>query len=319
MAWRPPGLARLIGEAAGLALTPALGVAVADALSAVGAARLRRRARLVAFALHAVLLMGALAAAAAGGELAAQAAHALALVQLVLFVLGDLLGLRPAVRANLLALVIVAGLAGGVPAAAATFGALLVLPFLFALDRVIAGLAILPPRPPVQDRAVARAACQDAARMAAPTVLLFAIFIVVAPPPLRDPAMRAAAQDGSGRASPVPVEAYRWLVLMGLFGGGVVMGLARLLRGRGDSAPPLVDSPETLVAADEDLEPERPDESRYGPGRGRIILAYVRFLSRARALGHDLGGGLTACEIEGRLAGPQPPLGLLSRAFMVAR
>jgi hypothetical protein len=315
IAWGQASPGRLLRDAGFLALALVLGEAVADALSGLGAAAWRRKARLAALALYSILAFVALGAGTAGGELAAAAVSAMGLLQLVLFVVADFLGLRPAVLANLLLLVLLTGLAGGLPASIAAVGTVGLLPFYLALDRLASRLGALPSaRPPPQTTAVVGSVTRDTARLVAPIALLLAGYFVWAPPaPLASPTTRAAAMSAEAP------EAYRWLTVMALLGGGLVMALARLLRGRGEDATALVEDQETLVVAEEDLEPERQDDSRYGPGRGRVILAYVRFLSRARHLGHEIGLSLTPREIEGRLPAAAPPLALLTTAFMDAR
>lgn len=313
IAWGRPGPARLLGDASALALTLVLGEAVADALSGAGAASWRRRARLGAFALYSILALGALTAATAGGELAGRASRALGLLQLMLFLVGEFLGLRPIVLANLLLLATLAAMAGGLSAAVAVLGTVALLPFFLTYDRLASGLSAATAARAVPS--VARAAVRETARLVAPLTFLLAGALWWAPPA---PLSSSASVGGT----PLPSEtraAYRFLILLALLGGGLVMGVARLLRGGGEAAPVLVENPETLVVAEEDLEPERRDDARYGPGRGRVILAYLRFLARAKELGHEIGAALTPREIERRLPAPGPALARLTTAFMEAR
>jgi hypothetical protein len=114
-------------------------------------------------------------------------------------------------------------------------------------------------------------------------------------------------------------RAYWWLGLVALAGGGTLTFLMRWLRGRGDEASPLVELVEGRVEAEELLEPAALDEARCGPARGRIIRAYLRFLSRARETGLRLGRHLTPREIQDRVGGPEEGLGALTRLFMDAR
>jgi hypothetical protein len=313
IAWGRPGPARLLGDALALALTLVLGEAVADAFSGAGAASWRRRARLGTFALYSVLAAGALSAAVAGAELAERASLAMGLVQLILFVTGDLLGLRPIVLANLLLLAVIAALAGGLPAAVAMIGTVGLLPFFLTYDRLASRLSTVSTLPDLS--ALARSAMRETARRVVPITLVLAGFLWWAPAAPLSP-------GASPGRTPLPSEtreAYRLLTLLALLGGGLVMGVARLLRGRGEAAPLLVENPETLVVAEEDLEPERLDDARYGPGRGRVILAYLRFVARAMERGHEIGASLTPREIERRLPAPAPTLDLLTTAFMDAR
>ncbi len=110
-----------------------------------------------------------------------------------------------------------------------------------------------------------------------PSLLLaLALLLLPAPPP-------AALGDGSAVVlAPEVRRAYQWLALVALAGGGTVTLLMRWLRGGGSEASPLVEPTESRVEAEELLEPDAFDEARYEPARGRVIRAYLRFLSRAR-------------------------------------
>jgi hypothetical protein len=101
-------------------------------------------------------------------------------------------------------------------------------------------------------------------------------------------------------------------------GGGVVLGLARLFRG-GESGAVLLEDLETQVEAEELLEAPLLDESRYGAARGRVIRAYLTFLSRARDAGYEIAAHLTPGEIERRVGQPEAPLADLTGVFLDAR
>ena len=72
------------------------------------------------------------------------------------------------------------------------------------------------------------------------------------------------------------------------------------LSGAGDELPPL-------------------DDSRYGASRGRVIRAYLTFLSRARDAGYEIAAHLTPGEIELRVRQPEGPLAELTGVFLDAR
>jgi hypothetical protein len=150
--------------------------------------------------------------------------------------------------------------------------------------------------------------------MVAPVALVLTLVFVAAPP------TRSTPSGTSAR--PVAVEqvrrAYLWLFLLALGGGGVVLGLARLFRG-GESGPVLLEDLETQVEAEELLEAPLLDESRYGAARGRVIRAYLTFLSRARDAGYEIAAHLTPGEIERRVGQPEAPLADLTGVFLDAR
>src|SRR5260221_645331 len=123
-------------------------------------------------------------------------------------------------------------------------------------------------------------------------------------------------------AGPVAVEqvrrAYLWLFLLALGGGGAVLALARLYRG-GESGAALLEDLETRVEAEELLEEPPLDQSRYGAARGRVIRAYLTFLSRARDAGYEIAAHLTPGEIQLRVRQPEAPLADLTGVFLNAR
>jgi hypothetical protein len=155
----------------------------------------------------------------------------------------------------------------------------------------------------------------DALRaVAAPALLLAAALLFLpAPSPL--------SLAGGGRAvlAPEVRRAYQWLTLVALAGGATVTLLVRWLRGGEGEAPPLVELAESHVEAEEALEPDSFDDARYAPARGRVIRAYLRFLSRAREAGFRLEPHLTPREIQDRVRRPEDPIGRLTGLFMDAR
>jgi hypothetical protein len=80
-----------------------------------------------------------------------------------------------------------------------------------------------------------------------------------------------------------------------------------------------VELAESHVEAEEALEPDSFDDARYAPARGRVIRAYLRFLSRAREAGFRLEPHLTPREIQDRVRRPEDPIERLTGLFMDAR
>lgn len=312
LAWQEPSVFRLAAQAAALGLTQALGALLGEALSAVGAAAMRRRARLLAFLFVPPPGLFALAAALAAPDLAGQAASALTFLQAAILLLAEGLGLELLVLWGALLLSIVAGLAGGLPAAVGLAGFLALSGAFFSLDGATRRLAGWP-------RAHALAPgllLKDALRvLAVPVVLLAATLAVLPPAPadarsqLRRPALTA----------PEVRRAYAWLALLALAGTGGMALVFRWMRGRGDETTPLVETLESQVEAEEVLEPEALEDARYAPARGRVIRAYLRFLARAREAGFRLERHLTPGEIQGLVRRPEEPLAVLTASFMDAR
>jgi hypothetical protein len=311
LARRAPDPGRLAAHAAALGLAAGLGALLPDALSAVGAAGLRARARLAAFLFLPLPGLLALGAALASPPLAAQAVSALAFLQVLVVLLGEVLGVELLALGGALLLTILAAAGGGLPAAAGLCGFLVLAGVFFSLDHAVKRLSAWPGASPPAVRRV----LTDALRaVAAPSVLLaLALVVLPAPPP---------ASLGDGSRLPLPSEvrrAYWWLGLVALAGGGTLTFLMRWLRGRGDEAVPLVELVEGRVEAEELLEPAGLDEPPCGPARRRIVNAYLRFLFRARETGFRLERHLTPREIRDRVGGPEGTLPSLTRHFMDAR
>ncbi len=311
LARRSPDGGRLAGYAAALGLAVSLGALLPDAFSAVGAAGLRARARLAAFLFLPLPGLLALGAALAAPSLAGQAVSALAFLQVAVLLLGEVLGIELLALWGALLLTILAAVGGGLPAAIGLCGFLVLAGVFFSVDHAVTWLAVWPGVPAPAVRRVLAGALRA---VALPLVLLaLALLLLPEPPP---------PSFGDGSRLPLPSEvrrAYWWLGLAALAGGGTVTFLMRWLRGRGEGAPTLVELVEGRVEAEEILEPFAFDEASYDPARGRIIRAYLRFLSRARETGFRLGRHLTPREIQDRVGGPEEGLGALTRLFMDAR
>jgi len=311
IAWVGPRPAFLFGLAVGLAFGVVLGELLADVLSGFGASGWRRRSRRFLFGGYAIVAFGALTLATADYRFAARATEALGLLHIALLLAGEFFGLRLAILANALALMVLAGLAGKFPAVLAVTGTVGLLPFCLTFDHLSRRLRALPSVP----AAVLTTEASETARIVLPILaVLVAYFCWAPPPPLAAPGFAGAAVTSAETR-----EAYRWLTLVALAGGACLTMLVRLLRrGGGDSAM-LVEDADTLVLAEESLGPEGLDEARYGPGRGRVIRAYVGFVAHARAAGFKLEAWLTPREIERRALAAGAALGRLTTAFMDAR
>lgn len=310
IAWFGARPLRLLAYAGVLGASLLFGDLVADAVSGLGAVGARRRARLLALLAFAWLGFLAVMAAVADPLLAARAAEACALLQCAALLLAEVLGLTLAALGTGLVLVILAGLAGGAPAAVAVMGFLATVSFFLAFDHT---LRRLQSRPASEARLLGTTA-RGAARMVAPVLLLLALFFVAVPP-------TRSTYSGMG-AHPVAVEqvrrAYVWLFLLAVGGGGAVLALARLFRGAESEAVFLEDL-ETQVESEELLEGPPLDESRYGAARGRVIRAYLTFLSRAKEAGYELATHLTPGEIQLRVRQPEALLAELTGVFLDAR
>jgi hypothetical protein len=311
LAWRPPSVPRLAGHAAGLGFAVALGGLLPDALSATGAASLRVRARLLALLLFPLPGLAALGVAVAAPRFAGQAASALALLQVAVLLVAEALGVEVLALWGAFVMSLLAALAGGRPALLGLTGFVLLAATFFALDHVLRRLAAWP-----GTRAPAlRVVLADAVlAVAAPAALLAAALLVLpAPSPL------PLAEGATTVLAPEVRRAYEWLTLVALAGGAGVIVLVRWLRGGESEAPPLVELAESRVEAEEALEPDAFDDARYPPARGRVIRAYVRFLSRAREAGFRLEPHLTPREIQDRVRRPEDPIDRLTSLFMDAR
>ncbi|HXK09478.1 MAG TPA: DUF4129 domain-containing protein [Vicinamibacteria bacterium] len=311
LAWRPPDAVRLAVRALTLGFAAGLGGALADSLSSVGSGVARARTRQILSLFLPVPGLLALAVVVAAPHLAAQAASALALVQTAVLLLVEALGLEILALWGALVLTLLAGLAGGFPALAGLTGFLVLAAVFLSLDHASKRIAAWPGVPPPALRLV----LGDGLRVVAIPALLLALALLLLPAP-------PTAALGAGLSAPVAPEvqrAYHWLALLALAGGGSVTFAMRWLRGGGSETPPLVEPMESRVEAEEALEPAAPDRARYAAARGRVIRAYLRFLSRARQAGFRIERHLTAREIQDRLGRPGEPLARLTDLFMDAR
>lgn len=311
LAWRAPDLLRLAAHAAALGLAVGLGTLLPDALSAVGAASLRARARFLAFLFLPLPTLLALAVAVAVPQRTAEAASALALLQVAVLLVAEALALEVLALWGAFGLTLLAALAGGLPALVGLTGFLALAGFFLGLDHVPRRLAAWPGAPAPAPSLVLR----DAGRAVAIPVVLLVLALLVLPA-----SPRAALGDASSAPlAPEVRRAYEWLALVALAGGGTVTLLMRWLRGGGSEAPTLGEPMESRVEAEELLEPAPFDEARYEPARGRVVRAYLRFLSRAREAGFRLGRHLTPREIQDAVGRPEDALSVLTGLFMDAR
>ena len=311
LAWHAPSVRRLAAHAVALGLAVALGSLLPDALSATGAASLRVRARLVALLTLPLPGLLALAVAVAAPRLAGQAASALALLQVAVLLVAEALALEVLALWGALVLTLLAALAGGLPALVGLTGLLVLTAVFLALDNVLRRLAAWPGTPAPALRVVLAGALRA---VAAPAVLLAAALLL-----LPEPSPAPLADGGTTVLAPEVRRAYQWLTIVALAGGAAVTLLVRWLRGGGSEAPPLVELAESRVEAEEALEPDAFDDARYAPARGRVIRAYLRFLSRAREAGFRLESHLTPREIQDRVRQPEDPIDRLTGLFMDAR
>jgi hypothetical protein len=311
LAWRPPDVRRLAAHAVALGLAVGLGSLLPEALSAVGAATLRARARLVALLFLPLPGLVALALAVAAPQLAPQAASALALLQAGVLLVAEALAVEVLALWGALLLTLLGALVGGLPALVGLTGFVVLAAVFFASDHVLRRLAAWPGVPPPAVRPVLAGALRA---VAVPAVLLAAALLLLpAPPP------GALGAGGAAALEPELRRAYEWLALVALAGGGTLVLVMRWQRGGGSEAPPLVEPTESRVEAEEPLEPDALDEGRYAPARGRVVRAYLRFLSRAREAGFHLEPHLTPREIQDRVRRPEDPLSVLTGLFMDAR
>jgi hypothetical protein len=150
--------------------------------------------------------------------------------------------------------------------------------------------------------------------VAAPAALLAAALLL-----LPAPSPAPLAEGATPALAPEVRRAYEWLAFVALAGGASVVLLVRWLRGGESERPPLVEPAESRVEAEEALEPDAFGDARYAPARGRVIRAYLRFLSRAREAGFRLDPHLTPREIQDRVRRPEDPIDRLTGLFMDAR
>lgn len=317
IAWSGAAPLLLLRHAGTLAAAVLLGQLLADALSGVGAGPVRRRARLFVLAGFALAGLLAVTVALAGPPLARRAVEAFALLQPLALLLADLLALQGAALVGALVLTVLAATSGGLPAAVAVTAFVGLLAFFLAFDHAARRLLARPSAPARLLPPVAK----DAARTVAPVLLALAAFLWLVPEsrPAGGPVRRSFSGSAPGSYSRLedPRRSYEWLAGLGVAGAALIFSLGRLFGGKAPA--PLTEVVETQVEAEEPLEPAVVDEGRYGPGRGRVIRAYVRFLGRARAAGLSVAAHLTPREIEAHVRPPPDALALLTSLFMNSR
>jgi hypothetical protein len=310
VAWGPGGPLRLTLLAGGLVLSVLIGTLLASALSAVGSASLRRRARLLALFLVPVPSVMAVAVAFSSPRLAAGVVSSLVLLQIVVILVAEAFGLELLVLWGSLVLALVAVPGGRIHGVIALTGFLVLVAVYLALDHVLRRLALWPHAAAPSAGLVVR----DGLRaVSVPAVLLAAALATLPAPSV------AETRTALALSAPEVGSAYRWLLLIVLAGTGSLVIALRGLRPGGGEASPLVEMPETHVEAEELLEGPPDSEGLYAPARERIIRAYVRVLARARAVGLRLDTSLTPREIEARLRRPEAALDTLTGLFMDAR
>jgi hypothetical protein len=310
VAWGRADPLHLALLAGGLALAVLLGTFLAGALSAVGSASLRRRARLLALVLVPVPSLMGVAVAFSAPRLAGGVTSTFVLVQIALVLISEAFGLELLVLWGSLVLALVAVAGGRIHGAVGLTGFLALVGIYLALDHVLRRLALWPHAAAPAPGLVVR---EGLSALSLPVILLVAALAVL---PAPSPAETRAALE---LAAPEVGSAYRWLLLVVLAGTGSLVIALRGLRPGGSEASPLVEMPESHVEADELLEGPPDDQGRYAPARERIILVYVRLLARAREAGLRLDASLTPREIQARLRRPEAALDTLTALFMDAR
>jgi hypothetical protein len=215
-------------------------------------------------------------------------------------------------------LTLTAAAGGKLTGAVALVGLLALSAFFFALDHVALKLSLWPGAPVPPLRVVFREAVH---LVALPVVLLAIALAVLGSCSWIAPSEVSTGPPGDiiGVSTPEVQRAYQWLILVALAGAGSLVLAFRLLKGRGKDARPLIEREETQVEAEEILESSDLGDPRYAGARGRVIRAYVRFLTRARKRGLRLETFLTPREIRSRVRRPEEPLELLTALFMDAR
>jgi hypothetical protein len=311
IAWsRHPALA-IGATAAGLAAALAGGEAVASRVSAGG---WWARNRAAAIAIHCALMGVSLLAAALAPAPALMRALAtvFAIAQAVTLLAAAWGHGAVSALANALVLVALATLAGGVIAAAAVLGALVLQVAFLVFDHFSRTLAAHRHRAtPLRAAAVG-----EAVRAALPPAVLLALFLAAAPPRPH----RAIVLEQFGETQET-VVALRLLALLVMAGGGGLYVVRKALRPAGEAEPVLEEEIETVILADEPIaEPPRP-ERRLRPGmRGRIVGTYVAFLQQAARLGWLRPSHLTAPEFASLVVRePGGAVGRLTEIFVRAR
>ncbi|HET7291993.1 MAG TPA: DUF4129 domain-containing protein [Vicinamibacteria bacterium] len=301
------GLALLQGLA--LSVAPLVGSRVFSGLDAVG----RGRVRVLLGLLHAGLVLVTPLVVGAAPALLPRAALLLAWLQVPTLLLAASEAGALAALMNAGALVALTALHGGLAAASVVTGFLPLLSGFLVFDHWARTLAAHPRARVPALRFVGARALSLAWPVAAGTV---AFFLLVPPRPAES--VLVAASRGV-RAEPMGV-AHRFLILSLLLGGGGILTAVRLFRRSPRGAAPSLEALEALPLEDEALPPEpAPPLVPHAGARGRILRAYLRFLSDAARRVPRRHPFETAREFARRVGEPVRPLRTLTELFMGAR
>ena len=319
LAWWPSD-AGLFARLAVLAAALAAASVVGDGLSAQLLGVLERRAlgrlRLVAGAVHASAAFVAILAAlgSADPRVLALVTSVFAFVQIGAVALADVLGGPTLALLNALVLTVAAALAGGTVAAVAVTAYLGLLVIFAAFDHFQGRLSAYP----ATRSDPWRTALGQAAAIAAPLVLAMAAYFAAFPP---SPYARIPGELRRPAAVPGRLEeALARIVFLALLGGGAVFGLRRALGAGAPREPPSEDVVDPERGAEEPLDAKSfrkapADASR----RGRVVRAYLAFLSAIERRGFLRRPSQTPSTIAAQLRAPAIPLRRLTDLFVSAR
>jgi hypothetical protein len=315
LAWNPE---RLRDPALVAALVLLLAGAQAGGLALAG--RLadfpeRRRLRVVGVTSYAGLVGAGLLAllGSADPRLLAREVELLSGVQVFLALAsglsrGDLGALQ-----NSLLLVSLAGLRGGAVAGVAVTGWLVLVVFFLAFDHFARQVAAYPVERVELVGVAFRAALARGILVAAP---LAVVFMLAPPTPYGRLLLHVTAREFSeGELA----EAYARLLVLALLAVGLLWLVGRLVRRRREREPVAEERVPVARAADEPLDDSSVTRPRYAGLRGRIVRAYVGFLSEAQRLGFRRMPSQTAWEFAGQLPGPSTAVRRLTELFVAAR
>jgi hypothetical protein len=319
LAWWPAegGLfARLAVLAAALAAASVLGDGLSARLLGVLERRTLARLRLVAGAVHASAAFVGIVAAlgSADPRVLAVVTSVCTFVQIGVVALADVLGGPALALLNALVLTVAAALAGG-PVAAVAVTAFLGLFVVFtAFDHFQGRLSAYP----ATRGDPWRTALGQAAAIAAPLVVAMAVYFAAFPP---SPYARIPGELRRHAAVPGRLEeALARIVFLAVLGGGAVFGLRRALGPGAQREPPSEDVVDPERGAEEPIDG---GSRRRAPAdasrRGRIVRAYVGFLSTIERRGFLRRPSQTPAAIAAHLRAPAIPLRRLTELFVAAR
>jgi hypothetical protein len=234
-------------------------------------------------------------------------------IQLLFLSLPDLgIARLPALAASL-SLAVLAAFRGGTIAVLALASYALGLTAFLVLDHFTARLALRPAAVP----ALRATAYAELSRLLATVSLALALGLLVFPPSPHG-SLDAPTLDSLEREKMAP--AYLQLAFVALLGAGVVHYASRLLRLQRDAKPKAV---EELVAERraEEVLAERPPRARpsYAGARGRVVRAYVGFVSEASGRELVRRPDQTPREIAAKLGAAGTALETLTALFSRAR